>query len=404
MLLTLAIACCAPGMAAFAADGAGEPVLHLNEEFENYYGGIPVGWTVSSEQNIFPVELKGGAGRCARLMSSQEMYDANMQLTFAPALKGKIVMETKVYPTDVLHRRALFTFKDSTNLENLTVMFNNDGYITVGEPKTRVMMYQPETWYHVQVLIDTETKKMDLYINGEKKVSDFPLVNQAIEDIWILRFGQWDRDNADFYIDDIMVYEYDRPLTEEEKETYFSIHFNDIAGHWAESYIQNFADLKLVENTEDGRFRPDDTITNAECAELLCSIMRFTGREYINVFSDVSVQDAVAAPVQALVDAGVITGDEGKFYPDALLTLGSASNILVETYKYVKQELPGIETMEGKELQQIGDWARDYIGQAKYLHLYDGVKSIKNNQINEEATLTRAEFAVMVSNLLEAVK
>ena len=40
MLLTLAIACCAPGMAAFAAE---EPVLHLNEEFENYYGGMAEG-------------------------------------------------------------------------------------------------------------------------------------------------------------------------------------------------------------------------------------------------------------------------------------------------------------------------------------------------------------------------
>jgi len=49
--------------------------------------------------------------------------------------------------------------------------------------------------------------------------------------------------------------------------------FTDIAGHWAEDYINTLADFGWVEGSGDGTFRPDDLLTRAELAAIVLRML-----------------------------------------------------------------------------------------------------------------------------------
>jgi|GEM_PF-2715648 len=49
--------------------------------------------------------------------------------------------------------------------------------------------------------------------------------------------------------------------------------FTDIAGHWAEAYINQLAHFGWVQGSGDGTFRPNDPVTRAEFAAIICRML-----------------------------------------------------------------------------------------------------------------------------------
>jgi hypothetical protein len=288
--------------------------------------------------------------------------------------------------------------KDTSNRETQTVMFNSNGYITVSPGDIKVMMYRPEKWYHLQMLLDTDKKSYDLYINDKLMLQNKPLANQELTNLSLLRFGQWDRNNAYFYIDDIFVYQSDTVLRSADLKEMLKISFNDIQNSWARKQIEYFADLKLLKKSEDKNFYPDKLITNSQMADIIYNIMRFPVRDYINIFADVKISDSYSNSLQADVDAGIISAGQ-NFYPDSEVTLLQAVKPMIEIYKYVKHKLPGEDGLKSTDLQVKGKWARDYIAQAKAINLFNGVKDIKQSNINENMPVTRAQYIALFKNL-----
>ena len=47
----------------------------------------------------------------------------------------------------------------------------------------------------------------------------------------------------------------------------------DYQGHWAEKYIERVMDEGIMVGDGDGNFRPDDNLTRAEAAVLVCKIL-----------------------------------------------------------------------------------------------------------------------------------
>lgn len=63
--------------------------------------------------------------------------------------------------------------------------------------------------------------------------------------------------------------------------------FADTDGHWAKDVIAYLAKENIINGFEDNTFRPDNTVTRAEYAKLLCSVFKIEKLEYKDIFSDV---------------------------------------------------------------------------------------------------------------------
>jgi N-acetylmuramoyl-L-alanine amidase len=53
---------------------------------------------------------------------------------------------------------------------------------------------------------------------------------------------------------------------------------NDYTGHWAEAAIQEMVDKKIMVGDGKGTFRPDDTITRAEIAQMASNLLKHLGK------------------------------------------------------------------------------------------------------------------------------
>ena len=250
--------------------GESEVEILIYDDFNTYTGGTPAGWIPSSlptgVTGTSPVNAGPVHGNVLKLISTYDLMDGNIQRDFNPSITGKVVLEVKIWTQDVTHRRALFTFKDSNNKENAMVWFNSNGHITVAPNDQKVMLYAPEKWYHLQVVLDLTEKNYDLYIDGEKKLDKNAIANMDITNMKLLRFGQWDRDNAFCYLDDIMVYKADRILAKEELSKVFQVSFDDIGNHWAQQSIEHMANFRVLKKSADGKFHPDEKILRKDFA------------------------------------------------------------------------------------------------------------------------------------------
>ena len=95
--------------------------------------------------------------------------------------------------------------------------------------------------------------------------------------------------------------------------------FSDMIGHWAHPYIQKLSDSGVITGFPDGTFRPDDAVTRGELAKIVSLAFGYTQANG-NAFSDVS-DDAWYAPyVYGLAERGILIGDGGLFRPLDKLT------------------------------------------------------------------------------------
>lgn len=54
----------------------------------------------------------------------------------------------------------------------------------------------------------------------------------------------------------------------------YAAEYSDISGHWAETAIKRWSDYGILQGN-DGKFRPDDTITRAELTAILNRMLKY---------------------------------------------------------------------------------------------------------------------------------
>ena len=113
--------------------------------------------------------------------------------------------------------------------------------------------------------------------------------------------------------------------------------FSDIAGHWAEPWIEQLAVEGISSGNRDGSFRPDDGATRAEAAVILLKAKRGSG--YLpplasgGVFTDVSGHWAEDWIEQLKVE-GITSGfSDGSYRPDAPLSVADLRVLLQATFE-----------------------------------------------------------------------
>ena len=175
--------------------------------------------------------------------------------------------------------------------------------------------------------------------------------------------------------------------------TTFASNFTDINNIQDKEYIQKFVDKGYIKGYEDNTFRPNNTITRAEIAQILSSFN-------INLkFEDVNFKDSngwFSNAIKKATENGFLSGyKDGTFKPNNKITrleMIKITSMLVRNNDYNKVNLPYANA------EKIPTWV---LNDVNNLYASNIIEMYPNNLINGNEYITRAEAVTMLSKALE---
>jgi len=178
--------------------------------------------------------------------------------------------------------------------------------------------------------------------------------------------------------------------------------FDDCKDHWANDYISALCQEGIISGKTETEFVPDDSITRAEFAKLIVSVLGIELPEkYTKVFSDVS-SDAWYAPyVNAAFREGIISGyEDSTFNPDKIVTRQEMAKMLCIASE-IKALNSSDEASEFSDASSIAEWAKEYVSKASALGFFRGDEK---GCFNPSSSATRAEAATVIYRFLDMTK
>lgn len=112
------------------------------------------------------------------------------------------------------------------------------------------------------------------------------------------------------------------PAAAEEKNIY-----SETRGHWAEKEINYLLVNKIVQGNGKS-LALEENITRAEFAVLVSRAMGLSPEGYAAPYNDVNENDWFASSVSACTKAGIVSGDNGSFYPERFITREEMAKII----------------------------------------------------------------------------
>jgi CubicO group peptidase (beta-lactamase class C family) len=181
------------------------------------------------------------------------------------------------------------------------------------------------------------------------------------------------------------------------------LRFKDVpATSWAFAAVADLSARGLVTGYEDGKFHPNNAVTRAEYAKLVCSAL---GVEPDTVtsdpFKDVMSAHWAAGYIAATVGKGWLTGyPGGLFKPDEPVSMAQALVVVARS-----QDWNDTATLPYADIQ-LGYWAHAFIEACFTRGIIrnpdPGIES--GGKLSPEGNCTRAQACVLLSRLLAALK
>lgn len=154
------------------------------------------------------------------------------------------------------------------------------------------------------------------------------------------------------------------------------------------SAINELSALGVIEGFEDGTFHPDELVTRAQMAAMVCRALNNFNAESnkIQKFNDVPADNWAAGWVATAADAGIINGTgNGNFDPSLNVTYAQTAKMLVAAMGY------------GDWAENAGGYPSGYLSYANSTGVTANITGVAN-----DTALTRAQCAQMIVNALEA--
>ncbi len=194
--------------------------------------------------------------------------------------------------------------------------------------------------------------------------------------------------------------EKDSDATEEEP---VEVHlFEDVKGHWAESFVNEAVRLGLFKGDDQGNFNPDDNVTRAQFVTVL---WRMAGSPEVSEKPPFADIDDQIAEFKSAIGWGYANGyingvSENTFDPNGTLTREAGMKIL---HYYsggetgAEQALTAIYDGLFADSSEISQWAKNSIYWGVYQKLIAGTTS---NTLSPKGTATRAQLAKILVNYI----
>jgi len=172
------------------------------------------------------------------------------------------------------------------------------------------------------------------------------------------------------------------------------VKFPDVeSGHWAESSIDRWSTVKVLQGNPAGNFVPDGEMTRAEFATMLNNLMGYTVKAE-NVYSDLDDGEWYTDAILKLTAAGVLQGANGQAMPDMPITREMASVMLCRAF-HLEPSADAALTFE--DSHEVSSWAK---GAVSALAERGMIQGVGNNTFAPGWNINRASVAKLVDNMI----
>jgi hypothetical protein len=185
------------------------------------------------------------------------------------------------------------------------------------------------------------------------------------------------------------------------------IEFADVADHWAKDSVNDIGSRMVIEGVGGGSFAPDREITRAEFAAIVVRALGLKASDSAAAsFADVAQADWYRGAVGTAQEYSLVNGfEDGTFRPADKLNREQAMAILAKamTLTGLKSKLDPASAdgllQPFADGSQVSGWAANGVADS----LRSGVVAGRGEyELAPQATVTRAEVAVMIRRLLQA--
>lgn len=250
----------------------------------------------------------------------------------------------------------------------------------------------------VQLIIETD--KVILDIDGEKYETDLTNQLDKVKGKRILRgAGEEMRAVPQFIKNNRLVI-----TTKNLKDLVISdtpsVKFTDISHVYSKNEIELLNTLQVVQGTTATTYSPNSHMTRAHFAAMISRALELAPKSDNLTFADTKGK-WYAADVQALYEAGIITGfEDGTFNGGGSLTRQQTAAMIgrMLTYLGVEVEVGNGVPVQFKDTNQIAEYAKSSV---QYLAENNIIQHGSTIQFNPQSNLTRAQMAKMLMRALE---
>jgi hypothetical protein len=189
--------------------------------------------------------------------------------------------------------------------------------------------------------------------------------------------------------------------TTQENGTQFDSSFTDIAGHWAQKYIETAKSLNYIGGYADGSFRPDQPINRAEVAKIV-ALWKNKDIESTTcakaVFSDVFCAAWYAKSINYLALEKITGGyEDGTFKPSNEITRAEALKMVLYAKGLQNTDVTGYVNPFSDVIST--DWYLKIVLIANKLGI---AKGYEDGTFGPNKSITRAEFTkIFVETLIK---
>lgn len=181
--------------------------------------------------------------------------------------------------------------------------------------------------------------------------------------------------------------------------------FKDISGnHWALEAITKLYEMGIVSGKDENTFAPDDLVTRAEVAKLMCVSAKLNEAEADNAtFSDVDNNHWAIGYIEAAFNGGLVNGrGDGYFAPSDCTTREDMAVFCYRLLKKIKPENADMvytkDDLTFADSEKIADYAVEAVAAMVKLGIISGKD---NNVFDPKAYCTRAEAAKIFYGVLQ---
>ena len=132
--------------------------------------------------------------------------------------------------------------------------------------------------------------------------------------------------------------------------------FNDINSHWAKNDIEYMAEQGYIKGMGNGNFEPDNKVKRSEFASLSVRILELQSEPSANIFKDVAQTDWFYNDVLTAYSNGILSGFDGLLRPEECISREEMAVILSNMLGSVE-----IKEAAFEDEDSISEWAKDAV-------------------------------------------
>ena len=174
-------------------------------------------------------------------------------------------------------------------------------------------------------------------------------------------------------------------------------YFEDVRGHWGESYINILKESGIISGKSAYVFAPDDTVTRAEFAKMLSLAFSIKLDANYSSLMDINKTDWFYSYAVSLNLAGIINGTSpSSFSPYMSLSRESAAAMLVRIYEKTRGNYNPVNKISFTDNESISSWAENDVIKAASMGIIQGNP---DGAFNPQGSITRAEASAIIYRL-----